>query len=108
MRYWSVTLVHEWLGKDFPFGTLMVNVVGSLLIGLLYVLLMERGQFDFPWRGLLIIGFLGAFTTFSSFSLDTIVLLELGEIDKALLNVGGSVVGCLSATYLGIWMARQL
>lgn len=108
LRYFSVIAVEGWLGKDFPYGTLTVNLIGSLLIGLLYVLLVERGQFDVAWRGLLIIGFLGGFTTFSSFSLDTIQLLELGEIGKLFINVGGSVVGCLTATYLGIWMARYI
>jgi CrcB protein len=96
------------LGKDFPFGTLAVNVLGSFMMGLLFVILIERYITSVELRAGIIFGFLGAFTTFSSFSFETLSLLDSGEWDKALLNVILSVVCCLAATWLGIGIGRQL
>jgi CrcB protein len=96
------------LGRDFPYGTLAVNVAGSLLIGLLTVMLLERFDLDPQWRAAVLIGLLGAFTTFSTFSLETFYLLEQGELAKAVANVVLSVVLCLVATWVGILTGRQL
>lgn len=108
LRYLMSNWVYARLGRDFPYGTLAVNVLGSLLIGLLYVLLVERLSLGPLWRAALLIGVLGGFTTFSSFSLETLQLLEQGEWLRAALNVILSVSVCLIATGLGLMLGRQL
>lgn len=100
--------VYAWLGRDFPYGTLAVNVIGSLLMGLLYVLMVERMASSPEARAALLIGFLGAFTTFSTFSLETLNLLEAGYVFKAVLNMLLSVVLCVLATWAGFLIARIL
>ncbi len=107
-RFWLAGWVYGKLGSAFPYGTLAVNVVGSLIMGFLYIVLLERLDLDPVWRGVLLVGFLGAFTTFSTFSVETLSLLELREFDKALLNITLSVGLCLSATWLGMNIGRQL
>jgi fluoride exporter len=96
------------LGRAFPYGTLLVNVLGSLGIGMLYVLLTERVVGGADWRALLVVGLLGAFTTFSTFSLETLKLLELGLLGRAVANVGLNVVLCLGACWIGLVVMRQL
>ena len=108
LRYWCSQGIHALLGRGFPYGTLTVNVAGSLLMGFLFVLLNER-QFVAPeWRAFLLIGLLGAFTTFSAFSIETLNLLEQGEVLKAGLNIVFSVSLCLVACWSGIILGRQL
>jgi len=107
LRYWMSIWVYSFAGQDFPYGTLAVNVSGSLLIGFLYILI-ERMGLGIEWRAALLIGLIGAFTTFSSFSLETLNLFEQGEQLKAAMNIVLSVVLCLFATWLGILAARQL
>ena len=108
MRYGVSNGVHMLFGRDFPYGTLTVNVLGSLLIGLLYILLIERYSMGPQVRAILIIGVLGAFTTFSTFSLETYNLIEGGEFLKAILNVLLSVTLCLIAAWAGVMIGRQL
>ncbi|VAW98306.1 Fluoride ion transporter CrcB [hydrothermal vent metagenome] len=108
MRFGVSNGVHAVFGRDFPYGTLTVNVLGSLLIGFFYITLLERVSLGPEWRAFIIIGVLGAFTTFSTFSLETFNLIEAGEIAKALLNVALSVSACLLAAWIGILVARQL
>jgi len=107
-RYWFSNGVYGLLGRDFPYGTLMVNVLGSLIMGLLYVLFLERSALGPEWRALLLIGFLGSFTTFSTFSLETVNLIEAHDYFKAALNVLLSVVLCIMGTGLGMIIARKL
>lgn len=108
-RYWMSLWVHGIMGRDFPWGTLTINVVGSLLIGLLHVVLVERLNLPpAPWRALLMVGVLGAFTTFSSFSLETLILFEGGAWLKALLNIVISVTLCLAAAGAGLFIGRQI
>ena len=107
LRYWTYLGVHALLGRGFPYGTLAVNIIGSLAIGVLYVLLVERT--DSPeLRALLMTGLVGGFTTFSAFSLETLILLEQGEPLKALLNVVLSVVLCVAIAWTGVIVGRQL
>ena len=108
LRFWVATGVYAWLGRDFPYGTLAVNGIGSLLMGLLYVLLVERGGVGVEWRAAILIGLLGAFTTFSTFSIETLELIEAREHDKALLNISLSVAICLLAVWMGLAMGRKL
>ncbi len=108
LRYGLSTGLHSWLGRSFPVGTLSVNVIGSLLIGLSYVLLVERMAVAAEWRAALMIGVLGAFTTFSAFSLETLQLLDESGAGAALLNILLNVTLCLAACWIGLSVARQI
>lgn len=108
MRYWVAVGVHGLLGRGFPWGTLAVNVLGSLLMGLLFVWLTERSSLGPEWRALLLVGFLGAFTTFSTFSLETVHLLAEAAYVKAAANMLLSVTACVVAAGAGMMLARQL
>jgi|TARA_R110000787_G_scaffold180137_2_gene292242 CrcB protein len=108
LRFAMSNGVYKLFGRDFPYGTLAVNVLGSLLIGVLFILLIEKLAVAAEWRAGLLVGLLGAFTTFSTFSLETFTLMENGAFIKAGLNVFLSVVLCLAATWLGISLGRQL
>ena len=108
LRYWTSTAVHSRLGTGFPYGTLTVNVTGSLLMGFLYIWLIDRLADSSALRAFLLIGILGAFTTFSTFSIETLNLLESGQPGKALANMLVSVCVCIIAAGLGVFAARQL
>ena len=108
LRYWTSTAVHARLGAAFPYGTLLVNVIGSLLMGFLYIWLLERATEGPAVRAFLLVGLLGAFTTFSTFSLETLNLVETGQVARALVNILASVTLCIGAAGLGILAARQL
>lgn len=108
MRYLTSTNVHRLFGTSFPYGTLTVNVVGSLLMGFISILLLERLLLPDYWRAIIMIGFLGAFTTFSTFSIETFNLIQAGQHAKALLNMSTNLVFCISATWIGIIAGRQL
>jgi CrcB protein len=107
LRFSVSTSIYNLLGRGFPYGTLTVNVLGSGLMGFLYVFMLERIT-NVELRAALLIGLLGAFTTFSTFSLETLNLIENGEVSKALLNIFISISLCLFATWLGMLLARQL
>lgn len=106
-RYGLSLFLHHWLGRGFPWGTLAANVLGSFLIGLLAVLLVERLASGPEARALILIGFLGSFTTFSSFSLETWHLVENGLVLRAGLNIGLNLILCLAATLAGLLIGRQ-
>lgn len=108
LRYGLSLWVHSVSGREFPYGTLVVNVAGCLAMGLLFVLLVERPAAGAMARAALLVGVLGGFTTFSSFSMETFGLIEQGALLKAASNVLLSVVLCLGATWLGVVIARQL
>jgi len=108
LRYGVSRAVHAILGSGFPYGTLTVNVLGSLLMGFMYIVLIERISNNLPLRATLIIGFLGAFTTFSTFSIETFNLLENGDAFKAFTNILVSVLFCLLAAWLGVIIGREI
>jgi len=102
--------VATWVGTQWPrnfyLATLTVNLLGCLLIGYLYATFLTRPDISPELRGALIIGFLGALTTFSSFSLDALRLLESGQAATAFGYIGSSVLGGLLATWVGLMLAR--
>lgn len=108
LRYSASLGVASIMGRGFPYGTLFVNVVGSLLIGLLSVMMLERFNVGPEWRAAIFVGVLGSFTTFSTFSLETLNLIEQGELIAAITNVLLSIVVCLIAVWLGVVLGRQL
>ena len=107
-RYALTRLVAGRFGSDWPYGTFVVNVSGSLLIGVILTLLVERFVADPAWRLLLVVGFLGGYTTFSSYSIEAIALVEQGHWGRAALYVLGSNLLGLAACYWGIALARGL
>ncbi len=108
LRFLAASGVQRLLERGFPYGTLFVNLTGSLLMGVLFVLLTER-TLSPPWvRAFLLVGFLGAFTTFSTFSIETFNLLESGEMLRAVVNVLLSVGMCVMAAMLGVMVGRSL
>lgn len=108
-RHWTTALVASRWGAGFPWGTLVVNVAGSMLIGVLAAALVPDGRWllPVPARELLIVGVLGGYTTFSAFSLQTFMLLEQGQWVRAGGNVVLSVVLCLAAVALGHLLATS-
>lgn len=108
LRYSASIGVASIMGRGFPYGTLFVNVSGSLLIGLLSVIMLERFNIGPEWRAAVMVGALGSFTTFSTFSLETLNLLEQGELIAAITNVLLSVIVCLIAVWLGVVIGRQI
>jgi fluoride exporter len=105
-RYYLSGAVYRFLPVDFPYGNLIVNITGCFTIGLLMTLMEERFLSEPSLRIFLTIGILGGFTTFSSFSYETIALLRDAEIFRASLNIVASVFGCLTATALGMFVGR--
>jgi len=95
-------------GPAFPFGTLAVNLVGGLLMGVLTAILARAGGLAEPWRLFLGIGVLGGFTTFSSFSLDVVTMIERGAVAPALGYVLVSVIGSVTALFAGLAATRAL
>ncbi len=107
-RYGLFVLVHGDEPVRFPWATLAVNALGSLAIGIAYVLIVERGMLHPDWRHIAMIGFLGAFTTFSTFSLEALALFESGRGLVALTYVGVSVAACLLAVWCGMTLVRAI
>ena len=98
-RYIAGAAIMTWYGGLFPLGTLVINVTGSFLIGLLMTLLTERYHLDPYWRLALVVGFLGGYTTFSSFEYESYRAIRDGGQWLGLLNITGSVV----LGYLAVW-----
>jgi len=107
-RYFLSGWVYGLLGTSMPYGTLAVNVLGAFFIGLLMEFSLRSSLVSEELRVGLTIGFLGGFTTFSTFSYETFRLLEGGQFLQALANVFSSVAACLAFTLVGIYAARHL
>ena len=108
LRFWMSNWVHSFAGRSFPYGTLAVNVLGCLLMGFLFVLFIGRLSDNPVLRAGILIGVLGGFTTFSSFSIETFDLIEQGAWAKAVANMSGSLVLCVGATWIGVMLGRQV
>ncbi|MGL4753774.1 MAG: fluoride efflux transporter CrcB [Aeromonadaceae bacterium] len=102
LRYFLTQLMMTLFGKSFPFGTLSVNLLGSLAIGITLGVLQQEVLTSHPWRPFIMVGILGGLTTFSSFSLDTLLLLQQGEWLKGVLNIVINVGCCLLLTWIGL------
>lgn len=105
-RFWLHEAVQRFNGSSFPLGTFAVNILGSFLIGVFFVVLAEKAQLSEPWRPLIAVGFLGAMTTFSTFSLDALLLFEQGHYNTALFYILSSVALCLFAAFAGMQLTR--
>lgn len=106
LRYLLSAGTQQWVGRAFPLGTLLVNVMGCCAIGVLCVWLIERGSVGEAWRSFWMVGVLGGFTTFSTFSLDAFELVQDGHMGRAVAYVVASFVLCLAGTVLGVTFAR--
>lgn len=109
-RYWCSGIAANLIGETFPFGTLIVNVVGSFIIGFVATLTGPDGRYFVPSdaRQFVMAGFCGGYTTFSSFSIQTLSLVRDGEFLYASLNIVGSVVLCLAAVWAGSLLAASI
>jgi CrcB protein len=105
-RFLMVSWIHAMLGYKFPYGILSCNVIGSFLMGFLSVLLITKLSFNDTLKALLLTGFLGSFTTFSSFSMDTLNLFYHGENIKGLLYIALSFSISMLAVFLGLIAAK--
>ena len=108
LRFAASGVMYRWMGEDFPYGTLLVNVLGSLLLGFLVQLTESRVAPGPVMKMFLTVGLCGGFTTFSTFSVETWRLLADGSYLAATANAAGSVVLCLFAVYAGVLLARMI
>ena len=105
-RYSFVLIAVTLVDNRLPWATFGVNVVGSFCIGIAAVLIGDRVIEEEFWRLLLVVGFLGSFTTFSAFSLETLLLLQQGNYNIAMAYAAGSVTLCLGAAFAGMQLAK--
>lgn len=105
-RYLASNWAAQKLGAEFPYGTLIVNIVGCFIIGLFMQLVTDRIIVNPYWRLLVTVGFVGGLTTFSSFSYETLELISEGDITLALYNLTGNLVLGFLATWIGITAAK--
>lgn len=108
LRFWLGNYVGSKMGTRFPYGTFVINITGSFLIGLVFAFLTERSQWSPYWRYLIPIGFIGGYTTFSSFEFETLRTMQEGQFAIGLLYVTSSVVLGLAAVWGGLIAGRAL
>jgi len=108
MRWLVASGVQKMAGGAFPWGTFAVNALGSFLLGFLFVWLIERSTASELLRLAITVGFMGAFTTFSTYSLESVRLLQEGAFSLAFGNIAGQVIICLLLTWLGVQIARVI
>tara|TARA_B110000444_G_scaffold252712_1_gene282418 strand:+ start:75 stop:446 length:372 start_codon:yes stop_codon:yes gene_type:complete len=107
-RYALSTWIFDISSHKFPYATLAVNVLGSFFMGILFVIIVEKAALPTEMRSLLMIGFIGAFTTFSTFSLDALGLWQNGHIFMSVVYMLATVILCLIAISSAIWLTRLL
>ena len=107
-RYVASDWTYQLFGRNLPYGTLLVNVIGSCLLGFLMTFGMRSTLLSPELRIGMSVGFMGGFTTFSTFSYETLKLLEEGSLWQAGANILLNIVLCLMFALLGVWLARQL
>lgn len=107
LRYWMADFVQKYLPISFPYGTLTVNVIGSFILGIIIFVVDSRQMINYQTKIFLTIGFCGGFTTFSTFSLETINLLRHSEYFYAFLNIMLNVILCLSAVFIASLFAQK-
>ena len=107
-RFSLGNLVGAYLGTGFPYGILVVNVSGCFVMGICFELLVEQNLLPGPWRSLIMVGFLGSFTTFSTFSLQVLGLFQTDKLIAALVYILSSVICSILAAAIGIFLCRQL
>jgi fluoride exporter len=108
LRHTVNVVCARYLGTAFPYHTFIINITGSIVMGLIAGYLAFKGEAALPWRLFLMTGILGGYTTFSAFSLDAAVLYERGEIGQALFYVLGSVVFSILGLFAGLALVRHL
>ncbi|MHB8921191.1 MAG: fluoride efflux transporter CrcB [Halothiobacillus sp.] len=107
-RFGLINFVNHHMGRTFPFGTLIVNVLGSALMGFLGVYLLQKLHMSPEYRIAILTGFLGAFTTMSTFSIDSLTLIERNQWFLASLYIAVTVVVCIAAARGGMILAERL
>ena len=107
-RYWIGLWSADKLGTHFVYGTLIINLIGSFVLGLFLALHLDRGLFTASIRYLVAVGWCASFTTYSTFSWDTFRYLQEGNLKLALFNVVFTLVGCLVATWAGVMVAKAI
>ena len=107
-RYALSSWIFDITSHKFPYATLIVNVAGSFVMGILFVVIVERAALPAEMRSLLMIGFIGAFTTFSAFSLDALGLWQNGHVLMSVIYMITTVILCLVAISTAIWLTRLM
>jgi CrcB protein len=107
-RYFLSRLAAREFGPVFPVGTLLINIMGSFIVGFFVIWTTERALVDPRWRLLVVVGFCGSFTTFSSYAFETMAYFEQGQWGLMLANVLGNNLLCLAAALGGMALARVL
>jgi CrcB protein len=105
-RYEAQGWIQNRLGASFPYGTLIVNISGAFLIGILMTLFMEHVEVSPQWRLFLVVGILGGYTTFSSLTWEAYQLFAAGSYTSGCLYIGGSLAGGMAAVLLGVFFGR--
>jgi len=108
LRFWLGSYIGSRMGSRFPYGPFVINITGSFLIGLVFAFLTARTQWSPNWRYLIPIGFIGGYTTFSSFEYETLQTIQDGQIGLGLLYVAASVVVGFAAVWGGMMAGRAI
>jgi fluoride exporter len=108
VRFWLATYVGQRMGTRFPYGTFLVNITGSFLVGMVMTILTERTHLSPTWRYLIPIGFIGGYTTFSTFEFETLRAIQDGQFTIGLLNLVLSVVVGFAMVWTGAMVGKAI